>query len=440
MVIMLLVAIGLLVFPVLKVRQTTTIAYKESNLKINDEKIKELDLDLSEGRIDQVFYKVAREELDRELLIDIPAESKETASLHYTGTAKRHPALALMITIFIPMLAMFVYLDLGMHSASDEEFVSAQQQAAPSSAPASIEQMAAKLEEKIEKDGGTVQEWIMLGRAHKFLGDNTQAANAFAVALEKDSNNSQLMLERAEVLALSNDRKFNDESKALIDRAYELEPENPNALWFSGVAEYQNKSYSLAIDRLTKLLPLARGEEDVVKSIISIVAKSRQSLIDAGEKMPELAEMLGIEALSEVLKAEVATQAVTKAATQAVKVSATANTVVLTIEVDVSELVKQKFDASDVVFVYAKAQQGPRMPLAAQRLTLGSLPATVILDDSMAMVEGMNLSAFEQLQVSARVTKTGSAIAQSGDYIGQINLEPKFKATTLNIVIDTLVP
>ena len=83
------------------------------------------------------------------------------------------------------------------------------------------------------------------------------------------------------------------------------------------------------------------------------------------------------------------------------------------------------------------------MPLAAQRLTLGALPVTIVLDDSMAMVEGMNLSAFEQLQVFARLSKTGSAIAQSGDYIGQQNIDRGAAAesrSALSIVIDKLVP
>ncbi len=101
MILMLLIAIGVLVYPLLKARQHTVLAYKDSNLKINDEKIEELDTDLEEGRIDQHYYKVAREELDRELLLDIPAESKETAAEHYTNVAKRHPALALTITVFI---------------------------------------------------------------------------------------------------------------------------------------------------------------------------------------------------------------------------------------------------------------------------------------------------------------------------------------------------
>ena len=112
----------------------------------------------------------------------------------------------------------------------------------------------------------------------------------------------------------------------------------------------------------------------------------------------------------------------------------------LEILVDVSDQVRQKFDANDIVFVYAKAKQGPRVPLAAKRLTLAELPASIVLDDSMAMVEGMSMSAFDELVISARVSKMGSAIAQSGDYIGQIDVMDKTAGKKLNIVIDTIVP
>ena len=436
-ILMLLLAIGLLVFPLLKARQHSALAYKESNLRINDEKLKELDLDLEEGRIDQLYYRAARDELDRELLIDIPDVSTENAALHYTDAARRHPALALVISVFVPMLALLLYLDLGMHNASDETFVATQQPSTqqPSQSTTqqpSIEEMTRKLEQKIEKEGGTVQDWIMLGRSHKYLGNNQQAANAFAVALEQDANNAQLMLERAEVLALSNDRVFTEEARALVLKAYELGPDNPNALWFIGVAEFQQGNHRQAIEHLVKLLPMVGGEDDVMKSIVTIVAQSRQALVDAGEEVPELEQMLGMEQMKADAQAA--------EATRSAPATVASSTTTLSVAVDVSDMVRDKFDESDVVFVYAKAKQGPRMPLAVARLTLAVLPTTVVLDDSMAMVEGMNLSAFDQLVVSARVTRTGSAIAQSGDYIGQLDVTDKSADVTLNVEIDTIVP
>jgi cytochrome c-type biogenesis protein CcmH len=428
MIVMLLLAIAIVVYPLLRVRGGKALAYKDSNLKLNEEKLKELDLDLKEGRIDQDFYKQAREELDRELLIDIPAENQQNASLHYTGAAKRHPALAIMVAIFIPLMAMLLYLDLGMHSASDENFVAEQQPQSTEQQP-SIEEMTKRLEQKIEAEGGSVEEWAMLGRSRKYMGNYDLASKAFAVALEKDTQNAQLMLERAEVMALANERVFNDEAKAIVRKAYALEPDNANAQWFAGVVEYQSENYRNAIDILVKLVPVARDNEDVLNSIIGIIASSRDQLVAAGEEVAELDELLGVHS----------TVGAQQAATQETGGQAASMTS-LNVRVDVSGDVRAKFAEGDTVFIYAKAKQGPRMPLAAQRVSLSQLPAEIVLDDTMAMVEGMNLSSFDQLVVSARVSKSGTAIAQSGDYIGQVDVTDKSSTQALLIMIDTLVP
>ncbi|MBE9567989.1 MAG: c-type cytochrome biogenesis protein CcmI [Proteobacteria bacterium] len=451
LILMLLVAIAALVYPLLNARQQSSLAYKDSNLAINDEKVKELDQDLEEGRIDQAFYKAARDELDRELLIDIPDVTSENASQHYVSAAKRHPALALSISVFVPMLALLLYLELGMHAASEDDFVAGQQQEEQSQQPPSIEVMTQRLEERINENGGTSEDWTMLARAHKYLGQNGLAAKSFKVALEQDENNAQLMLELAEVLALSKGSVFDDESRALVMRAYALEPGNANVLWFAGVAEFQYGNYHQAIEHLLTLLPLTGGEEDIMKSVVSIIGQSRQKLIDAGEEMPALEVML-----APVIEVARKNAAVREAASNVASTPAAAArnddtgsrtgaaepgpARQIQVAVDIADEVRQKFAADDVVFVYAKAKQGPRMPLAAQRIKLADLPATVTLDDSMAMVEGMNLSAFAQLVISARVTKTGSAIAQSGDFIGQLDVDAKNAASLLSITIDSPVP
>lgn len=436
MIVMLLVAIAVLVFPLLKVRTTTPLVYKQSNLQIHNEKLNELDVDLKEGRIDRLLYRAARDELDRELLIDVPAESVKTTSLHYNSMAKRHPVWALTITVFVPMLVLMLYLNLGMHAASDKSSIvmlQQGQQTQQAKQPPSVEEMTRKLKARVAENGGTTEEWAMLARAHKYLGEYELAANAFAVALESDANNAQLMLENAEVIALGNNRVFTPEAKDLVLKAYSLEPDNENVLWFAGVVEYQQGNYRQAINHLTKLLPRVRGEEDVLKSVISMVAKSREQLIAAGEEMPELKDLLAATMVEESL---VEANRINTPSSKAEKAPVTE----LTIAVDVSAAVREKFAEDDLVFVYAKAKQGPRMPLAVQRMSLAEIPLNVTLDDSMAMVSGMNLSAYENIVVSARVTKSGSAIAQSGDYIGQIEIKDKASTNNVEIVIDTLVP
>ena len=440
MVIMLLVAIGALVYPLLKVSKRYSLAYKESNLKINEEKIKELDTDLKEGRIDQQLYKAARDELDMELLTDIPVEDQTNAALHYTAPARRHPAIALAISVFLSAMVLLVYLDLGMHAAADDpaSFVQQrtemQQQDKLVQEQESVEKLAEELESRLINEGGTSQEWAMLGRAHKYLGRNDLATKAFAVALESEQENAQLMLEAAEVMAINNDRIFNTESASLVRKAYSLEPENANVLWFIGVLEYQQKNYRQAIEHLKKLLPMASGEEDVMRSIVAIVAKSRVALIDAGEEMPELEQLLGVPAMTAPDRAPLDTAASDAASTS----TATAYSVTVNISADARAA--NSFDGNDTVFVYAKALSGPRMPLAVQRLRLADLPATVVLDDSMAMMEGMQMSAFEQLEISARISRSGSAMAVSGDFIGKTAITDKLKQTQVDIVIDTAVP
>lgn len=412
MLLLLLVAIVIMIFPLLRVRKKTSLAYKTSNIKLHEEKLNELNLDLQEDRIDQAAYKIARQELDRELLGDTPAESRETAALHYTAEARKHPALALAIAVFIPALSLLVYMQLGMHADSQQEVVA---QKADENMP-SVEEMVAKLEKYLQENKGELKDWVMLGRSYKYMGRYGEAANAFATASELEQN-PQLMLEHAEVLALMNDQQFTEEARELVLRALALAPDNANTLWFAGIAEFQFGNYRQSIEYLSQLASVAAEEPEVDRSLRLYIGEARKQLIAAGETVASMDELL-----------------------PPVKATAAASLVSLTVNIDVSDTVRQNFAGHDVVFVYAKALSGPKMPLAAQRLTLAELPATVVLDDSMAMVEGMNLSAFKQVVISARVSKTGTAIAESGDYIGERVVNDVTSAGELTVSIDTLVP
>jgi len=91
----------------------------------------------------------------------------------------------------------------------------------------------------------------------------------------------------------------------------------------------------------------------------------------------------------------------------------------LVIELD--ESIKDLVDDSMRLFVYARNPAMP-MPLAAQTLSVPDFPFEITLDDSMAMIANMTLSTAQEVIVGARLSKSGNAIAQSGDI--QVVSEP----------------
>jgi cytochrome c-type biogenesis protein CcmH len=94
---------------------------------------------------------------------------------------------------------------------------------------------------------------------------------------------------------------------------------------------------------------------------------------------------------------------------------------------------------TDTVFIFARASEGPRMPLAILRKQVKDLPVAFTLDDSMAMAPNFALSNFPSVIVGARISKSGSASPQSGDLEG-LSPAVRIGATGLAVVIDRTVP
>jgi cytochrome c-type biogenesis protein CcmH len=86
------------------------------------------------------------------------------------------------------------------------------------------------------------------------------------------------------------------------------------------------------------------------------------------------------------------------------------------VKVSLDPKLKAKVLPSDTLFVFAKAAYGPAMPLAIARLSAAQLPASVTLTDAMSMMPNLTLSKFPQVVLGARISKSGNAVAQSGDF------------------------
>ncbi|HMV18425.1 MAG TPA: hypothetical protein PKC56_11020 [Rhodocyclaceae bacterium] len=74
----------------------------------------------------------------------------------------------------------------------------------------------------------------------------------------------------------------------------------------------------------------------------------------------------------------------------------------------------------DTVFIFARAFDGPRMPLAVIRTKASALPMDFTLDDSLAMSPDLRLSGAAQLRIEARVSRSGDALARPGDFTASV--------------------
>jgi hypothetical protein len=64
---------------------------------------------------------------------------------------------------------------------------------------------------------------------------------------------------------------------------------------------------------------------------------------------------------------------------------------------------------TDTVFIFAKAVGGPLAPIAVLQRAASELPIDFLLNDSQSMVAGVKLSDFDEVVVTARITRGGDA-------------------------------
>jgi len=123
-------------------------------------------------------------------------------------------------------------------------------------------------------------------------------------------------------------------------------------------------------------------------------------------------------------------------APQAAVATTSASSLNIHVAVTVDASIKASIKPDQVLFIYAQALNGPKMPLAIVRKQAAELPLAVDLNDSMAMQPGLHLADFKQLKIIARISKTGNASTQSGDFIGTTELGLPYNEQPVSVTIN----
>ncbi len=385
------------------------------------------------------------------------AEYRRKLALLGAGSPQGRPArtLPLVLAVLLPMMAFGLYRQLGEPQALDPGLrapsatagarlvrpgdapTAADTSAAPANADGapSMDQAVAGLAERMRGEPDDLEGWLLLGRAYKSMERFAPARDALSNAFRLAPDDPEVLVEYAEALALSSDtRRIGGESLLLIQRALGIEPDHQRGLWLLGISSMQAGVPSDAVTVWERLLPMLEGAaRDSLQEQLDD-ARARAGLAPReGAGQPSVAAALQ----SPAAPAVAATSAPAAGTTTG---AALADAPRLVVDVDIDPALKAQVGASDVLFVYARAAEGPRMPLAIQRLSAGSLPVRVVLDDSTSMMPTLKLSTMPQVVVGARISKSGQATPQSGDLETVSAPMSNLTSETLSLRIDRVVP
>jgi cytochrome c-type biogenesis protein CcmH len=316
-----------------------------------------------------------------------------------SGRARGVFALTLVIAFLLPLSAGSLYLLVGTPAALNG--VSAQ-----GSASLSLPQAIDELHAHLAQQPDDLQGWMLLAQTSTMLHQPTEARDAYDHALKLAPNNAEAMVGWAESDSMQRpDHTIEGRALDLLKRAVLLHPDSQRGLWLLGISNFQHGDYRNAAATWRLLQPQLEPGSKVAKSVAEQIA-----VADA--------------------RAGGAPASSTTAA------SAPTNTAGLQVQVSLAPALKQKIAAGDVLYVYARAPDGPPMPLAVARLDPARLPATVVLTDAMAMTAATRLSSASTVFVGARISHSGQPIAEPGDLEGDAGVVAVDSKSPIKISID----
>ncbi len=376
-------ALLLLVRPLLlRSDDAAGIAASDLNLAVLRDQLRELDADRAAGTIDDAAYASARAELEQRVARDVLPGAAALAA------GQSVPWQAATLGLLVAGAAVAMYAGLGNPAGLHAQPAVAQAQAAaPAAAPheangadAMVERLAARL----AKDPQDAQGWLLLARSYSAMNRFRAASEAYAKLVVLVPDDAQLLADYADVLAMTQQQSLRGLPEQLLVRALAADSKNIKALVLMGDAAYERGDPAAALKFWKDVLPLAQP----------------------GSEMAQMAQAN----IEHVQKTGGPVPAAVAAAAPG-KVSGS---------VELAPALLARASSDDIVFIFARAVDGPRFPLAILRKQVRDLPLKFELDDTMGMVPNTKLSDFKMLVVGARIAKSGSATPAPGDLEGLV--------------------
>lgn len=387
-------------------------ANRELNVAVYQDQQRELEADRRAGTLTAEQYERARRELEQRLLEDVTTESPAASG----ATRPAGRAAALMVGLAIPVVTAGLYFVVGTPRALSPAPLPAH--GGQSVTAEQVEAMVAKLAERMKQNPDDPQGWAMLGRSYAVMGRFEDAATAYGKAVQRVPDNPQLLADYADALAMARGQNLQGEPEALVMRALKIDPNHAKSLALAGTIAFEKKDYAAAITYWERLAAGVPPDSEAARDVQASIADARGLMAGNTKAAPDKADA-----------AEKAGKGGTDNKAAAGGVSGT---------VTLAPALAKKAAPGDTVFIFARAAEGPRMPLAILRKKVSDLPMAFTLDDSTAMSPQSRLSGVPRVIIGARISKSGDASPRPGDLQG---FSPPLQNTAkdVKLVIDAEV-
>jgi cytochrome c-type biogenesis protein CcmH len=335
-----------------------------------------------------------------------------TKSAEDSRSRKERRISAIVIAVLVPALAGSLYVTLSKWDWKGVATEVAQGER--------LDQLLEQLRAKLKSNPANVEGWLRLGTSYAKLEQHALAIDAFQHAYDQSKGeNLEAVLGLAEALALTDQATLQGRAGRLFETALARGSHDPRALWYGGVVALHSGNLQLGRDRFQLLLAM-----DLPPEVRSVLERQVQDLNaqlgGAGQGAPAVAA--GGEGPAAA------------AAKRSIKVAVT-----------ISPRIREQLKGGPLpLFIVARDPSAGGPPLAVQRHSSSDLPITVELSERDAMIAARTIATVPRVQVVARLSRSGTPQAQSGDYYGEAEYDfsknAAASAGTLNIIIDRAVP
>ena len=397
---------------------------RSANLAVLRAQLVQIAADHANGALDAEQYRRARAEVARRVL----DEEAGAPPVAVVGPSRR---TAVGLGVLVPAVAIALYAVLGNPAALSPQPASVATEAGGEITPQKIAQMVELLSTRTRDKPDDAEAWTLLGHGLRALQRFPEAVAAYRQAVRVSPPDAALLADLAYALAMESGSAVGEPTR-LLNEALRLAPEDIKALSLAGSAAFERKDFAQAIGYWSRARSFAPPGSPFIADLDQSLAQAREAASSQPGKSaaaPQAGPSATGPAVSP-LPAGNATGSTSPAAILSATISG---------RVSLAPALAAQARPTDTVFIFARAAEGPRMPLAILKKQVSDLPLDFVLDDSTAMSAAMTLSRFKTVVVGARISRSGQASPTPGDLLGQ-SAPSAVGSGAVEIVIDSVQP